>query len=143
YTLYMWTGSSAGVVSNSQTAVVTTPDIYTINAMDANGCEALSQYNISTFAPTSSFTFTNAGLTINFYCPTSGLTYLWNFGDGGTSSVQNPIHTYSSTGSYTVTLTVSNSCGNNVSSQSITVSNIGINEIENSNSITISPNPFT
>ena len=31
----------------------------------------------------------------------------WNFGDGGSSSSQNPEHTYSSPGSYTVSLTVS------------------------------------
>ena len=32
---------------------------------------------------------------------------LWNFGDGQTSSTQNPLHTYSEPGEYTVTLTVS------------------------------------
>jgi PKD repeat protein len=32
---------------------------------------------------------------------------LWGFGDGGTSTLQDPSHTYSAAGSYTVTLTVS------------------------------------
>ena len=35
----------------------------------------------------------------------------WNFGDGGTSSLQNPVHTYPSAGNYTVTLTVINAQG--------------------------------
>lgn len=32
-------------------------------------------------------------------------TYLWNFGDGNTSTLQNPTHTYSNTGSYNVQFT--------------------------------------
>ena len=40
--------------------------------------------------------------------PTS---WLWNFGDGTTSSAQNPTHTYSSAGTYTVTLTAGNAAG--------------------------------
>ncbi|MCP4536695.1 MAG: PKD domain-containing protein, partial [Chloroflexi bacterium] len=37
---------------------------------------------------------------------TVGLTYLWDFGDGQTSTIINPTHTYTQTGVYTVTLTV-------------------------------------
>jgi len=37
--------------------------------------------------------------------------WLWNFGDGSTSSAQNPSHVYDRQGSYTVTLTVTDSCG--------------------------------
>lgn len=33
-------------------------------------------------------------------------TWLWNFGDGTTSNLQNPIHTFAARGRYTVTLTV-------------------------------------
>jgi len=43
--------------------------------------------------------------------PTS---WLWNFGDGETSTEQNPIHIYSTPGSYTVSLTVSNDNGNDI-----------------------------
>ena len=39
-------------------------------------------------------------------------TWLWNFGDGNTSAVKNPIHTYAAVGNYTVTLNVSNAYGN-------------------------------
>jgi gliding motility-associated-like protein len=35
-------------------------------------------------------------------------TWLWNFGDGQTSTVQNPVHYYDSSGIYTVSLTVHN-----------------------------------
>jgi len=36
---------------------------------------------------------------------------LWNFGDGETSTVQNPVHIYTESGNYTVTLTVSTASG--------------------------------
>ncbi len=42
--------------------------------------------------------------------PTS---WLWNFGDGSTSTTQNPLHTYLSNGTFTVTLTATNTYGNN------------------------------
>jgi len=37
--------------------------------------------------------------------------YLWNFGDGGTSTEQNPQHTYTLAGLHTVSLRVSNAYG--------------------------------
>ncbi|MCP4159741.1 MAG: M20/M25/M40 family metallo-hydrolase [Deltaproteobacteria bacterium] len=47
---------------------------------------------------------------------------LWNFGDSSTSSLQNPVHTYPSAGTYTVTLTVEDNNGNtNVATKSIEV----------------------
>jgi PKD repeat protein len=41
----------------------------------------------------------------------NGQTYSWDFGDGSTSTSENPGHTYSSIGSYTVTLAVTNTSG--------------------------------
>jgi PKD repeat protein len=44
-------------------------------------------------------------------------SWIWSFGDGSTSSLQNPAHTYTTAGSYTVTLTATNSVGSNTVSQ--------------------------
>ncbi|MDD4969306.1 MAG: PKD domain-containing protein [Paludibacter sp.] len=41
-------------------------------------------------------------------------TWAWDFGDGTTSTVQNPSHTYATVGNYTVKLTTTNEIGNNV-----------------------------
>jgi len=44
-------------------------------------------------------------------CSTNATTWVWNFGDGKTSSEQNPTHTYNTIGRYNVTLTATNSAG--------------------------------
>ncbi|MFH1650850.1 MAG: DUF4349 domain-containing protein [Chloroflexota bacterium] len=41
-------------------------------------------------------------------------SYQWNFGDGATSTDRFPLHSYQSTGDYTVTLTVTDDRGNSV-----------------------------
>lgn len=45
---------------------------------------------------------------LSYNAPTS---WLWDFGDGTTSALQNPVHHYSTTGVYTVSLTATNSYG--------------------------------
>lgn len=47
----------------------------------------------------------------------SASSWSWNFGDGNTSTLQNPSHTYSSSGTYTISLTVTNCAGNDVLTQ--------------------------
>src|ERR1017187_6645595 len=69
-------------------------------------------------------------LTINFINNSSNaISYLWNFGDGGTSTAINPSHTYNATGSYTVTLIgyTANGCNDTtVFTNYINASNISI-----------------
>jgi hypothetical protein len=43
-------------------------------------------------------------------CGSPTYTYSWNFGDGNTSNLQNPQHTYNTNGNYVVTLTVNTGC---------------------------------
>ncbi len=49
-------------------------------------------------------------------------TYSWDFGDGGTSMVQNPVYTYTQSGSYTATITVTGDGGNADASTNVTIS---------------------
>ncbi|MBK8610239.1 MAG: PKD domain-containing protein [Chitinophagaceae bacterium] len=67
-------------------------------------------------------------VTINFTNTSTGpgtLSYSWNFGDGGSSTAQNPTHTYTSAGSFTVTLTVvsTTGCSNSVVKTNVVVIN--------------------
>jgi len=59
-------------------------------------------------APPLAVTFTANATDPNSY----PMTYAWSFGDGGTSTNQNPTHTYTNGGVYTVTLTAGDPYGN-------------------------------
>lgn len=66
----------------------------------------------ATFNKILNFDVTTSGadlMTATFTIPTQGATsWLWNFGDGITSTVQNPTHLYNTPGDYTVSLTTNN-----------------------------------
>jgi FOG: PKD repeat len=56
----------------------------------------------------------NAPLNVSFTDSSTGATsWYWKFGDGNTSNEQNPTHTYSEAGKYTVVLTVNNDKNSN------------------------------
>jgi vibriolysin len=77
---------------------------------------------------TADFTFTTTDLTANFTDASTDsdgtiVSWLWNFGDGNTSTAQNPSHTYAAGGTYTVILTVTDDdSATDSTSQSVTVS---------------------
>ena len=54
-------------------------------------------------------------VTVDFTDESTGdiSSWSWDFGDGGSSTAQNPSHTYTSTGDFTVSLTVSGPAGSN------------------------------
>lgn len=85
-------------------------------------------------APTASFSTVCDELACSF---TDGSTdsdgtiasWSWDFGDGATSTVQNPTHTYGADGDYTVTLTVTDDDGaTDTTSQTLTVSSSTSND---------------
>jgi ELWxxDGT repeat protein len=55
----------------------------------------------------------SANVTINFIDDSTGTydNWFWDFGDGSNSTAQNPSHNYTSVGNYSVSLTISNGCG--------------------------------
>jgi len=74
----------------------------------------------------------NAPVTITFTDASTNwpTAWTWDFGDGNSTNatVQNPVHTYSSVGTYTVSLTATNAGGSNTSSRTgyITILNLQI-----------------
>ncbi len=62
--------------------------------------------------PNAGFTFSNAGLAVSFVNTSAGAdSYLWDFGDGQTSTASDPVHTYAAQGIYNVLLTATNPNG--------------------------------
>lgn len=72
--------------------------------------------------PNTSFTNTAVLLDATFTDASTGAeTWAWDFGDGATSTMQNPMHTYATPGTYTVCLTTTNDCGSDSTCNNITV----------------------
>jgi serine protease len=77
--------------------------------------------------PTASFTYSCTDLSCNFTDTSTDsdgtiVAWAWTFGDGATSSAQNPSHAYAAGGTYTVGLTVTDNGGaTGTASQNVTV----------------------
>ena len=100
----------------------------TLTATNSAGSNTTSLTNYITVsqvttAPTAIFKATVTSgygpLTVQFVdaSTNSPSSWVWSFGDGGTSTLQNPTHTYTTPGTYSVTLTATNSAGSNTVSQ--------------------------
>ena len=149
-----------GQTSSLQNPAVTYPTAgnYTVTliARNASGADVMRKTNYITVFPFPQASFTaNSGLAcapanIQFTdnsTPGQGAIVSWNWslGDGSTSTQQNPSHTYTQPGYYSVALTVQNSsgCSNSVSYARLLriVSGIQPNFVFNQSSTTCSA-PF-
>lgn len=78
--------------------------------------------------PAAAFTSTTSGLGATVTDTSSGspTSWAWSFGDGTSSTAQNPpVHTYGQPGTYTVSLTATNAAGSSTISKPVTVSATG------------------
>jgi thermitase len=105
-----------------------------VNLYNALLCE--QNQGIINENPTALFSSAATGLNVNFtdhsFDPDGTVvSWTWNFGDGGTSTEQNPSHTYAAAGKYTVELTVTDNDGG--------VSKVFSIEVEVSDSDTTKP----
>ncbi len=119
-TSYLWQygdGNSNTTSLANHTYTYATGGAYNVNLIAINSCDSdtlqlqvvipvinvpVPAYTQQQTSCTTEVQFTNT--TVN------GVTYLWSFGDGNTSTLSSPTNTYSTTGNYNVTLTVYGSC---------------------------------
>jgi PKD repeat protein len=85
----------------------------TVNVIGSSTCHAIYSYSANT----------NNSLHISFSDQSQGNPYMWHwdFGDGNSSTLQNPTHTYAQSGNYTVSLNITTQNCNDSTSQQITV----------------------
>lgn len=101
------------------THVYTTPGVYTIWMYNSfSNCNDSASATITVNPrPVADFTSPDTikcepSLTSSFQnISTGAVSWQWDFGDGGTSTLQNPTHTYTNYGNYSVTLIATNAFG--------------------------------
>jgi PKD repeat protein len=125
YTPTSWSwdfGDTGSSTVQNPSHTYTTPNTYTVSltATNAGGSDSETKVDYITATvqtPVADFTGSPttgyAPLSVDFtdtslYVPTS---WSWDFGDTGTSTAQNPSHTYTSPNTYTVSLTATNAAG--------------------------------
>ena len=88
-------------------------------------CQVISEHlNAS---PAASFTYSpvspSPGQAVQFVDTSTGTpnSWQWDFGDGATSTLQSPIHSYTATGPYAVTLVIGNGSTSESANQTVTV----------------------
>lgn len=93
-------------------------------------------------APFSTYTFDDSANPLVVFTNTSsnGVTYLWDFGDGNSSTDEDPTHTYATAGTYEVWLYAMNACGIDSSSQAVFIT-VGIEEELLGEQLSVYPNP--
>jgi PKD repeat protein len=122
---WLWSfGDGSTSALRNPTHTYTTAGIFTVSLTVSNaaGSDTLTRPDFinvsSSLLPRASFTGNPtagyAPLAVQFNDTSTGnpVSWSWAFGDGGTASVPNPLHSYAA-GTYTVTLTVGNEHGNN------------------------------
>lgn len=118
---YVTSGSIAGDDAVYVIDINTLSVTDTISFASANPNALAVAPNFEGQAPLAAFTHTTpvtANIPVQFTDQSTNgpASWDWDFGDGGTSTDQNPLHTYTAAGTYTTTLTATNPCGSTAAS---------------------------
>lgn len=114
--LYTWSNG----ISNTSTTI-NSSGLYWLE-LDNNGCKDRDSIDIDIFSlPNSNFSWiggcTDTAITFSDLSSSNTQVWSWDFGDGNTSSLQNPNNQYSGNGTFLITLNIvdSNGCEDSVS----------------------------
>src|SRR5690606_22281581 len=88
-----------------------------LTVTSAKGCSRTTSRKVNVLpTPQADFSFSDACVSKeisfrNTSSPASGITYLWDFGDGTTSTLSDPVHAYENAQTYHVVLTATSPNG--------------------------------
>jgi hypothetical protein len=140
---YLWNDGST-----NQTLSVTSPGTYSVTVTDQNCVSSDTTMVIEVLNAIPSYTDSSSFLTVAFTNTSQNAnSYLWDFGDATTSTIEHPIHVYpwttDSVKLYTVTLTAYNSCGDNeFLNDKVRIGQlVSVSEIDLTSMISVYPNP--
>ncbi|MDX2247534.1 MAG: S8 family serine peptidase [Bacteroidia bacterium] len=146
---YSWNFGADATPSSATTAgphsvVFNSPGtkIVSLSVGDASGATISSQAFVVSPLPAPDFSYTTVGAVYKFANATvNGNTYFWDFGDGGTSTLADPQHLYTTNNSYQVMLVAGNDCGLDTTFQTIDVTTVGLEDDFGRMEVTVYPNP--
>lgn len=111
---YTWKNSAGIILRSANHAFADTlrnlpPGIYTATMSGGNGCDTTFTFNLSEPGQASftADTLICIGDTVHFHNTSASnyfTTWSWNFGDGGSASVSEPVHVFQAGGNYQVML---------------------------------------
>ncbi|MCO6499416.1 MAG: SBBP repeat-containing protein [Vicingus serpentipes] len=132
-----------------------TPTNYWVVGEDVNGCKNFDTIHIAiSVSPVAKMSNSTTNDTLNLNLPqggdiqffstlsTNALGFYWDFDDGGTDNVPNPIHTYKSGDDFTVMLVATNGgCSDTIYHTIFVIKGVSIEERDLNNDISVYPNP--
>lgn len=127
---------------------------YLVLGEDANGCKNWDTIVVAvSISPIANMSNSSGNDTLDLILPNGGdiqffststnaVGFYWDFGDGGTDNIANPIYTYTNLGDYTVMFVASNGgCSDTVYLVITVIESISIEESQMINAISVFPNP--
>lgn len=129
YSNYTWSNNTTG-----SELTVTSSGLYSVSADNSQGCSGASNAVIVNFIDNQTASFTHEQTDVPIYTVAFTSTevadeYLWDFGQGNTSTEPNPSYTFPFDGFYPVTLTIENSCGSNSVTIDVEVIKTSLNDL--------------
>jgi len=107
------------------------PGAYEVCLTASNNCGSnvrCATITVNCAAPEADFSYSQEGLAVFFNDVSTNApeAWLWNFGDGNTSALPDPLYTYDAPGVYELCLVVSNSCGSDTLCQELEIMTTGL-----------------